>query len=84
MIKKTLMLLGFLVLTVAIVDAQNWTLVWADEFEGDALDTERWSYMIGDGTEYGIPGWGNNELQYYREENVTGTLHLHLSRHLLT
>jgi beta-glucanase (GH16 family) len=26
--------------------------------------------MIGDGTEYGIPGWGNNELQYYREENV--------------
>ncbi len=27
--------------------------------------------MIGDGTEYGIPGWGNNELQYYQEENVT-------------
>jgi beta-glucanase (GH16 family) len=27
--------------------------------------------MTGDGSLYGIPGWGNNELQYYREENVT-------------
>ena len=51
--------------------AQDWNLVWADEFEGDQLDEAKWSYMIGDGTEYGIPGWGNNELQYYREENVT-------------
>ncbi len=73
------MLLLGIVLTVAGVLAQEWTLVWADEFEGDALDTEKWSYMIGDGTDYGIPGWGNNELQYYREENVTvsdGMLHI--------
>ena len=72
------LLLGFFV-TLAGVNAQNWTLVWADEFQGDALDTEKWSYMTGDGTEYGIPGWGNNELQYYREENVTvsnGKLHM--------
>ncbi len=64
---------------VASLQAQNWTLVWADEFQGDALDTEKWSYMIGDGTEYGIPGWGNNEKQYYREQNVTvsnGKLHV--------
>lgn len=51
--------------------SQEWHLVWADEFEGTALDTSRWSYMTGDGTAYGLPsGWGNNELQYYSEENV--------------
>jgi beta-glucanase (GH16 family) len=54
--------------------SQDWQLVWADEFEGDGLDTSKWSYMTGDGTDYGLPsGWGNNELQYYREENVTVT-----------
>jgi beta-glucanase (GH16 family) len=59
----------FLLLPVGMC-AQEWNLVWADEFEGDQLDETKWSYMTGDGTEYGIPGWGNNELQYYREENV--------------
>ncbi|TFH22628.1 MAG: glycosyl hydrolase family protein [Bacteroidia bacterium] len=71
-------LLG-LAFAMAGLQAQNWTLVWADEFQGDALDTDKWSFMIGDGTDYGIPGWGNNELQYYREENVTvsnGKLHI--------
>jgi beta-glucanase (GH16 family) len=55
---------------VAGLNGQNWELVWADEFDGDTLNTDLWSYMIGDGTEYGIPGWGNNELEYYQEENV--------------
>lgn len=27
--------------------------------------------MLGNGGAYGIPGWGNNELQYYRSENAT-------------
>ncbi len=46
-------------------------LVWADEFEGDELDTEKWEPMIGTGAEYGLWLWGNNEAQYYREENAT-------------
>lgn len=58
-------------LLAAGAHAQTWTLVWSDEFEGDTLNTDKWSYMIGDGTEYGIAGWGNNELQYYAEDNVT-------------
>jgi beta-glucanase (GH16 family) len=33
------------------------------------VDMTKWGYQNGDGTEYGIPGWGNNEAQYYREEN---------------
>lgn len=49
------------------------TLVWADEFDVDgAPNPENWNFEIGDGTDQGIPGWGNNELQYYtdRPENV--------------
>lgn len=42
--------------------AQNWTLVWSDEFNTPGLpDTARWSYDVGGN------GWGNNELQYYTE-----------------
>lgn len=78
---RKITILGILGLAFAVagVHAQNWTLVWADEFDADTLNTDKWSYMIGDGTEFGIPGWGNNELQYYREENVTvseGKLHI--------
>ena len=41
------------------------------DFDGP-LDTGIWNFDIGDGTAQGIPGWGNNELQYYtdRPENV--------------
>lgn len=39
------------------------TLVWADEFNGSALNTSDWNYDVGDG----CPncGWGNNELEFY-------------------
>ena len=40
-------------------------LVFADEFNGTALDTQVWEYMIGNGQNYGLAGWGNNESQYY-------------------
>lgn len=59
--------------------SQNWQLVWSDEFDGDALDTVKWSYQTGTGAEYGLTDWGNAELQYYREQNVTvgdGMLHV--------
>jgi len=48
------------------------TLVWADEFDGNALDATKWEPMIGDGCSLGICGWGNNELEYYtdREDNL--------------
>jgi beta-glucanase (GH16 family) len=47
-------------------------LVWSDEFDGTEVDLSRWTFMLGDGTEYGLPpGWGNNELQYYTAENAT-------------
>ena len=43
------------------------TLVWEDDFQGNSLNLSNWSYEIGTGTN----GWGNNELQYYRQENTT-------------
>jgi len=69
MAKKQLLLLG-LMMALTGAYAQNWKLVWADEFDGDTLNTEKWSYQTGTGGEYGPDRWGNNELQYYQEENV--------------
>lgn len=68
--RKLLFFTGLCIL-LASVNAQNWQLVWSDEFDGDTLNTDLWSYQTGTGTEYDLPsGWGNNELQYYKEENV--------------
>ena len=45
-------------------------LVWSEEFDADALDPETWFFDHGDGSQYGIPGWGNNELQWYLPDNA--------------
>lgn len=42
------------------------SLVWQDEFDGTSLNTTNWKHELGRGAN----GWGNNELQYYREENT--------------
>lgn len=60
---------------------RNWELVWSDEFEGESLDLDKWSYQLGTGSSYGLINWGNNELQFYtdREENLflqDGYLHI--------
>ncbi len=41
--------------------AQNWNLVWSDEFDGPDIDTSKWSHEINGS------GGGNNELQYYTD-----------------
>jgi beta-glucanase (GH16 family) len=46
------------------------TLVWSDEFDAQQLDPEVWFFESGDGSQYGIPGWGNNELQWYLEDSA--------------
>lgn len=53
--------------------AQDWQLVWQDEFNNGI--SPDWEFEIGTGDW----GWGNNELQYYRRENATvhnGILHI--------
>lgn len=56
--------------TVAAVSCQNPTPIWADEFDGGALDTSKWEVMVGDGCSYGLCNWGNNELQSYQPDNL--------------
>ncbi len=49
-------------------DADYWDnaeLVWSDEFDGDTISTENWTF------ETGGNGWGNNELQNYQAEGNT-------------
>ena len=49
-------------------DPTQWKKVWSDEFNtrrGAAPNSSVWGNEVGDGTAYGIPGWGNDELEYY-------------------
>lgn len=39
------------------------TLVWSDEFDGTALNTNVWNYESGNNN-----GWGNKELEYYTND----------------
>ncbi len=81
--KTRFFLLSFLILIPVYMSAQNWQVVWHDEFEGESLNLEKWSFQTGTGSEYGLIDWGNDELQYYREQNVTvsdGMLHITAKR----
>ncbi len=51
--------------------------LWHDEFDGETIDTSKWTFEIGTGAS----GWGNNEWEYYtsRKENAyvkDGVLHI--------
>ncbi|WP_042167280.1 hemoblobin-interacting domain-containing protein [Paenibacillus gorillae] len=56
---------------------QDWDLVWSDEFDrsgsnldSNGVDLDKWGYQLGTGSQYGLDGWGNQEQQYYRSENM--------------
>jgi beta-glucanase (GH16 family) len=54
-------------------EASRWKLVWSDEFDGDTIDPSKWDFDLGNGFyDYQhhawVPGWGNEELQYYTRE----------------
>ena len=57
------------------------TYLWHDEFNGDNIDTDKWTFEIGTGAS----GWGNNEWEYYtdRKENAyikDGILHIRANK----
>jgi len=68
---KTLLFTLILSTAPALAGAAE-VLVWSDEFDGTSVNTDNWEFMIGTGAEFGLNGWGNNELQYYtsRSDNV--------------
>lgn len=44
-----------------VMSVKTWKLAWAEEFNGNALDMNTWTYEVGTGNN----GWGNQEYQYY-------------------
>jgi beta-glucanase (GH16 family) len=53
----------------------SWVLVWNDEFDGTEVDRSKWDFDIGNGfydyrAHAWVPGWGNEELQYYTAERA--------------
>ena len=66
MLKKLslcLLTLALLALPAALGETvpapEGYRLIWADEFEGDALDPDKWRFETHE------PGWVNSELQRY-------------------
>ncbi|NND32943.1 MAG: family 16 glycosylhydrolase [Saprospiraceae bacterium] len=59
-----------LLISYSFIKAQCPQVVWEDNFDGSALDMTKWNIQLGDGCDLGICGWGNNELQFYQQENV--------------
>ena len=49
--------------------AQVGEVIWEENF--NALDADVWNIDVGDGCDQGICGWGNQELQWYSEDNVS-------------
>ncbi|MBL7743571.1 MAG: family 16 glycosylhydrolase, partial [Chitinophagaceae bacterium] len=47
----------------------GYTLWWGEEFNSGSLDMNAWTFENGDGCP-NVCGWGNNELEYYRPENL--------------
>lgn len=50
---------------------EEWRLVWSDEFDGTAVDTSNWGFQYGEGADEGLQRWGNNEQQWYTDQNAT-------------
>ena len=67
--KRLLYIIIFL--SINSLSAQNWQLAWEDNFNGSSLDQSKWIHDIGTGSQYGMWGWGNGELQYYQPQNTT-------------
>lgn len=62
---KKVLCIGAGIFLTHSVFAQDWQLVWQDEFtNGISSD---WVFETGNGSS----GWGNNELQYYLQDNAT-------------
>jgi len=48
---------------------EGMSLIWQDEFDQSAINTDNWAFQNGDGCP-SLCGWGNAELQYYTEDNA--------------
>jgi beta-glucanase (GH16 family) len=63
------------------LDSKVGALIWQQEFDvpaGEAPSMEFWGYENGDGSQFGLTGWGNTELQSYQPENTKTDGNSHL------
>lgn len=65
---RYLLVLAVVTLPLA-AQTSKWTLAWSDEFDGSSLDSSKWVFELGTGSN----GWGNAEWEYYtdRPQNLT-------------
>ncbi|KQV48287.1 glycoside hydrolase [Pelomonas sp. Root1217] len=70
-------LIGSLLLAASAVASASVTspvigkLLWSEEFNGAGLDSALWSTYDGNGCQIGLCGYGNQELEYYRPDNLS-------------
>ena len=65
---KNILLLFGLLSCFFMLNAQERSLVWSDEFNGTELNEKDWSFELGDGCP-ALCGWGNKERQIYTKRN---------------
>lgn len=61
------------------LDIDRYEVKWSDEFDGTELNRRYWTPQVGNGNAYGVWEWGNNEKEFYKEDNISvsdGTLKL--------
>jgi beta-glucanase (GH16 family) len=63
--KKISTIIALFVFGLCQMSSAQWNLVWQDEFNGSI--NPDWVFETGTGDW----GWGNNEQQYYRRENIS-------------
>ncbi len=66
---KILALTGLIMCWSSHINADVGNLIWQENF--DSLNPEAWNIDVGDGCDQGLCGWGNQELQWYAENNVS-------------
>ena len=51
---------------------RQYKLLWSENFKYSDVNEfiKTWNFDLGDGADYGLVGWGNNELEYYLSESV--------------
>jgi len=61
--KKSLLVINILLFSILLVPAQDYKLVWEDNFDKAVLDESQWTIEV--------QGGPNQELEYYRRENIS-------------
>ena len=64
--KKIILVIAALIISASAAQAQVGNLIWEEEFN----DLDNWLKVTGNGSW----GWGNGELEYYKEENAVDYL----------